>query len=172
MSSSSSPFRGGNFDLLYSLCTQTAVHRLLRELQQSALSSNVNADTIKFQFLTQFYLDNGPLYFDGDQNYGIGDDFIDVLLRSWPTLAGTGGRVGLKDPLHVAERIVRIRSDVALEWMGMLREVSEDHEILNDALFCVMMTRTMDESGNVDDVVNIQEEMTLDELADGTGAFD
>jgi hypothetical protein len=117
-------------------------------------------------------LDNGPLYFDGDQNYGIGDDFIDVLLRSWPTLAGTGGRVGLKDPLHVAKRIVRIRSDVALEWMGVLREVSEDHEILNDALFCVMMTRTMDESGNVDDVVNIQEEMTLDELADGTGAFD
>jgi len=35
-----------------------------------------------------------------------------------------------------------------------------------------MMTRTMDESGNVDDVVNIQEEMTLDEPADGTGAFD
>lgn len=170
--SSSSPFRRGNFDLLYSLCTQTASHRLLRELHQSASSSNVNDDVITYQFFKHFYMDNGPLYFDGDQNYGRGDDFIDALLRSSPTLVGTGGRIGLKDPLRVAERIITLRSEIALEWMELLREVPDDHKVLNDILVRVVMTRTMDESGNVNDVVNIQEETTLDELADGTGAFD
>ena len=37
---SSSPFRRGNFDLLYSLCTQASAHRLLRELRQSTSSSS------------------------------------------------------------------------------------------------------------------------------------
>jgi hypothetical protein len=169
---SSSPFRRGNFDLLYSLCTQTAAHRLLRELNQSASSSNINDDLITYQFFKHFYMDNGPAYFDGDQNYGRGDDFIDALLRSSPTLVGSGGRIGMKDPLRVAERLITLRSEIALEWIEMLREVPEDHKVLNDVLVRVMMTRTMEESGNVNDVVNIQEETTLDKLADGTGAFD
>ena len=59
----------------------------------------------------------------------------------------------------MAERIITTRCDVALEWMGLMGEVSEDH-------------RSMDESGSVDDIVSISEETTLDELADDTGAFD
>ncbi|KAL3770183.1 hypothetical protein ACHAW5_009278 [Stephanodiscus triporus] len=181
---SSSPFRRGNFDLLYSLCTQAAAHRLLRELQQSASSSTtttknnyVNDDVIAFQWFKRFYVDNAPLYFDGDQNFGRADDFIDALLRTSPTLVGGGDGdanaiVGLTDPLRVAERIVAIRGDISSEWRGMMGEVTEDHRMMNEVLFRVMMGRAMDESGNVDDVVDIREETTFEELADDTGAFD
>jgi hypothetical protein len=177
-SSSSSPFRRGNFDLLYSLCTQAASHRLLRELQQSATANNNNVDddVIAFQWFKRFYADNAPVYFDGDQNFGRADDFIDALLRTPPALVGGGGgadaSVGLTDPLRVAERIIAARVDVASEWMGMMGEVAEDHRALNDVLVRVVMGRTMDESGNVGDVVDIREERTFDELADDTGAFD
>jgi len=181
-SSSSSPFRRGNFDLLYSLCTHAASHRLLREMQQSTTANNnynnnVNDDVVAFQWFKGFYVDNAPLYFDGDQNFGRADDFIDALLRTPPTLVGGGGGdanavVGLTDPLRVAERIIAMRGDVASEWMGMMGEVAEDHGVLNDVLFRVMMGRTMNESGNVGDVVDIREEVTFDELADNTGAFD
>lgn len=183
-SSSSSPFRRGNFDLLYSLCTHAASHRLLREMQQSATANNnnnvnvnVNDDVVAFQWFKRFYVDNAPLYFDGDQNFGRADDFIDALLRTPPTLVGGGGDannavVGLTDPMRVAERIIAARVDVASEWMGVMGEVEGDHGVLNDELFRVMIGRTMDESGDVGDVVDIREEVTFDELADNTGAFD
>ena len=74
--------------------------------------------------------------------------------------------------MRVAERIIAARVDVASEWMGVMAEVEGDHGVLNDELFRVMMGRTMDESGDVGDVVDIREEVTLDELADNTGAFD
>ena len=72
----------------------------------------------------------------------------------------------------MAERIITTRCDVASEWMGLMGEVSEDHRVLNDVLVRVVMGRSMDKSGSVDDVVSISEETTLDELADDTGAFD
>ncbi|KAL3817463.1 hypothetical protein ACHAXA_001470 [Cyclostephanos tholiformis] len=183
---SSSPFRRGNFDLLYGLCTQAAAHRLLRELQHSASSSSsssssssttsVNDDIIAFQWFKQFYSNNAPLFFDGDQNFGRADDFIDALLRTPPRLVGVGGDanaiVGLTDPLRMVERIIATRCVVASEWIGMMGEVSEDHRILNDVLIRVVMGRSMDESGNVDDVVCIREETTFEELADDTGSFD
>lgn len=190
-SSTSSPFRRGNFDLLYGLCTQAAAHRVLRELQNSASSSspsstttkgNVNDDVVAYQWFKRFYANNAPAYFDGDLNFGRADDFIDALLRTPPTLVGgigfvVGGDasdapVGLTDPLRMAERIITTRCDVASEWMGLMGEVSEDHRVLNDVLVRVVMGRSMDESGSVDDVVSISEETTLDELADDTGAFD
>ena len=50
------------------------------------------------------------------------------------------------------------------------REVKDDHLELNDVLFRVMMGRTIDESGN--EVVEIQEETTMEDLSDSTGAFE
>jgi hypothetical protein len=179
-SASSSPFRRGNFDLLYGLCTQAAAHRVLRELRNSASSSstksNVNDDVVAYQWFKRFYANNAPVYFDGDRNFGRADDFIDALLSTSPTLVGGVGVgvgdanhavVGLTDPLRMAERIIATRCDVASEWMGLMGEVSEDHRILNDVLVRVVMGRSLNESGNV-----MSEETTFDELADGTGAFD
>jgi hypothetical protein len=68
----------------------------------------------------------------------------------------------------MAQRIVSTQNDVALEWMGMMEEVEEDHGIMNDVIFRVMMGRTMEESGNVYDV----NETTFEGSADGSGAFE
>ena len=193
-SSSSTPFRRGNFDLLYSLCTQAASHRLLRELQQSssASSSSSNYDDTKnnnyndnatYQWFKKFYIENVPIYFDGDQKFGRADEYLNALLNTPPSLiemspsassslSSSDYDYGLIDPLQITQRIITIRSTIANEWQGMMREVTTDHGILNDVLFRVMMGRSLDESENVNDMVEIQEEITLDELDDSAGEFE
>eukprot|EP00585_Thalassiosira_rotula_P013413 CAMPEP_0196131734 /NCGR_PEP_ID=MMETSP0910-20130528/1614_1 /TAXON_ID=49265 /ORGANISM="Thalassiosira rotula, Strain GSO102" /LENGTH=550 /DNA_ID=CAMNT_0041391239 /DNA_START=18 /DNA_END=1667 /DNA_ORIENTATION=- len=157
---SSSPFRRGNFDLLYSLCTQASAHRLLRELQQSKSSSSSLENDVTYQWFKRFYIEQASIHFDGDQGFGRADDFIDALLRTPPSLVelsdGSKTVVGLTDPLRIAERIIALRSEIATEWKGMMRGVTEEHMELNDVLFRVMMGRTIDESGN--EVVEIEEE--------------
>ena len=190
-SSSSTPFRRGNFDLLYSLCTQAASHRLLRELQQSSSSSSSNYDTnnnnndnATYQWFKKFYIENVPIYFDGDQKFGRADEYLNALLNTPPSLiemspsassslSSSDYDYGLIDPLQITQRIITIRSAIANEWKGMMREVTNDHGILNDVLFRVMMGRSLDESENVNDsVVEIQEEITLDDLDDSAGEFE
>ena len=189
-SSSSTPFRRGNFDLLYSLCTQAASHRLLRELQQSSSSSSSSSnydtknnnynDNATYQWFKKFYIENVPIYFDGDQKFGRADEYLNALLSTPPSLiemspfaSSSDYDYGLIDPLQITQRIITIRSAIANEWQGMMREVTNDHGILNDVLFRVMMGRSLDESENVNDsVVEIQEEITLDALDDSAGEFE
>lgn len=161
---SSSPFRRGNFDLLYSLSTHASAHRLLRELQQSRSSSSSfssttkssSSDDITFQWFKKFYTERVSEYFDGDQPFGRGDDFIDALLTTSPSLVemSDGITIGLTDPLRIAERIIEIRSRVAQEWKSMMREeVKNDHLEMNDVLFRIMMGRTMEDSREGDGAV-------------------
>jgi hypothetical protein len=177
----SSPFRRGNFDLLYSLSTHASAHRLLRELHQSISStsssstSSKSSDDITYQWFKRFYTERVSEYFDGDQPFGRGDDFIDALLTTPPSLVemSDGVTIGLTDPLSIAERIIEIRSVVAQEWKSMMRdEVKNDHLRMNDVLFRVMMGRTMDESGGDGVAGEIQEETTTEVLANTTGAFE
>lgn len=170
----SSPYRRGNFDLLYSLCTQASAHRLLRGLQEQASSSSSSPeDGVAYRWFRKFYAERAPEHFDGDQAFGRADDFVDALLSTPPSLveASDGsGSVGLTDPLRMAESIIGIRSDVAREWKALMGEVRADHSRLNDVLFRVMTGRTFDESGN--DAVEIQEETTMEALSDSAGAFE
>lgn len=157
--SSSSPFRKGNFDLLYSLCTQASTHRLLRELQ------SFSPEDVSFRWLKRFYTERVSEYFDGDQPFGRADDFIDELLRSPPSFIELSDRksVGLTDPLRLAERIIAIRSETAEEWKNVMREVKEDHLRLNDILVRVMLGKAIDGSASEDErIVKIVEERTLD----------
>jgi hypothetical protein len=166
---SSSPFRKGNFDLLYNLCTQASVHRLLRELRESKV------DSVSYRWLVRFYSERVSEYFDGDQAFGRADDFIDALLRSPPSLVSMddGRSLGLTDPLRIAERIIAKRSEVANEWIDMMKEVKADHLMLRDLLFRVMMGKAIDHSGNfVDEEVTIEEETTWEPLADDAGMFE
>ncbi len=162
---SSSVFRKGNFDLLYNLCTQASVHHLLRELRESKV------EKISYQWLQTFYSERAGSYFDGDQPFGRGDDFIDALLRSPPSLVSMddGRTLGLTDPLRLAERLIAKRSEIAFAWIDEMREVKNDHLALNDKLFRVMMGKAV----NVQDeeAVTIEEERTWD-LADDTGMFE
>ncbi|KAL7534419.1 hypothetical protein ACHAWF_004830 [Thalassiosira exigua] len=163
---SSSPLFRGNFDLLYSLCTQAATHRLLRDLRSHS------ENDITYRWFRRFYAENAPSHFDGDQPFGRADDFLDSLLRSPPSLVepSDGGRGGLTDPLWIAEKIIAARSEIATEWKDVMGEIKQDHLKMSNELFRVMMGRTMDESGN--DVIEIEEERTMEDLSDSTGAFE
>jgi hypothetical protein len=97
----SSPFRRANFDLLYNLCTQAAIHRILREDRAKAKEHH----SVPFCFLRDFYTERAAEYFDGDLQYGRADDFIEELLQKSPAVLSTeDGRTGLTDPLGAAEK--------------------------------------------------------------------
>mmetsp|Transcript_1290 Transcript_1290/g.2163 ORF Transcript_1290/g.2163 Transcript_1290/m.2163 type:complete len:558 (+) Transcript_1290:3-1676(+) len=166
-STESSPFRKGNFDLLYNLCTQASVHRLLRELRESKV------DSVSYQWLLKFYSERLSEFFDGDVAFGRADDFIDALLRSPPSLVSMddGRSLGFLDTLRIAERIIAKRSEVAHEWIGMMKEVKADHLVFNDLLFRVMMGKAIDATESNEEVI-IEEETTFEPLGDDAGAFE
>merc|ERR1719491_1358645 len=80
----SSPFRRSNFDLMYNLCTQAAIHRILRERKAANREREVS-----FIFLRDFYTGRAEEYFDGDLQSGRADDFIDDLLQTSPSILST-----------------------------------------------------------------------------------
>jgi len=149
----SSSFRKGNMDLLYNLSTQAAIHRLLKQL----MSDECNIDNkwrradrasirtynkMCFRWLRDFYVARVGHFFDGDLPFGRADDFFKEWLqqssfrildetRTAPTSAGSGEALSNKnkvDPLRLAEEMVRIRSDIVMEWRKTCRLVpEEDH---------------------------------------------
>lgn len=134
----SSPFRRSNFDLLYNLCTQAAIHRLLRE--KKALGEE---RSVPFCFLRDYYTQTAERYFDGDLPYGRADDFIDELLQTAPSLLTTeDGKAGLVDPVGAAEDIIRMRKEVATSWKTTMQRVSEDHTELRVSLLSNQMEST------------------------------
>jgi hypothetical protein len=119
----SSPFRKGNFDLLYSLCTQESVHRLLREFAETGAQKEVS-----FAWLRDFYTERVADYFDGDQRNGRADDFLEELLRTSPSVVITDdGKGGLADPLGLAEQIIETRNKVVEDWKVLMERVPQDH---------------------------------------------
>ena len=132
-STGSSPFRYGNFDLLYNLCTQASIHYLLKDVQTSVGTSKKN---VSFEWLHEFYKDRVSEYFDGNQKYDRADDFMDDLLRSSPSIvvntdeeeAGSEGKRSVfVDPMGLAEQIIGIRSQILQEWMYIMPNIPEHH---------------------------------------------
>lgn len=154
----SSSFRKGNFDLLFNLSTQAAVHRLLKQLMSDECNIDNNcgrADraTIRsynnacFQWLRDFYMDRVGHFFDGDVPFGQADEFLQEWLKQPPHAISGDGAISEKqttrdttdifsgddllnrvDPTRLAEEMVRIRSDIVMEWRKMCRLVpEEDH---------------------------------------------
>jgi hypothetical protein len=131
----SSPYRRSNFDLLYNLCTQAAIHRLLREKKAAGEERGV-----PFCFLRDYYTQTAEHYFDGDLPYGRADDFIDELLQTAPSLLTTeDGKNGLVDPVGAAEDIIRMRKEVAMNWKTTMQRASEDHTEIRVALLSNQM---------------------------------
>lgn len=115
--------RRGNFDLLYNLCTQASCHRLLRDLREAGKD-----EALSFEWLRDFYLSRLADYFDGDQNYGRADDFLEELLRAPPSvITKEDGTAGLADPMALAERIIQKRNEIVQEWKAIMARVPQDH---------------------------------------------
>lgn len=130
----SSPSRRANFDLLYNLCTQESIHRLLRIL---ADGRSKQAET-SFAWLREYYCDRVEEFFDGDLSYGRADDFIEELLLTSPSVImekKSGKVIGLADPLGLAEQIIEIRHYVCNEWKETMMQVPEAHTEIRKALF-------------------------------------
>lgn len=106
----SSPLRRANFDLMYNLCTQAAIHRILRAhkkecehrnkynnkksggIQDSSLFTSKDWNIL---FLKQFYMDRVEEYFDGNLEYGQADSFMDELLQTSPRIMSFSNLFGV-----------------------------------------------------------------------------
>lgn len=140
-SGAASPFRQGNFDLLYNLCTQASIHRTLREFREEGGDKE-----IPFAWLRDFYSDRVTEYFDGNQQYGRADDFIEELLLSSPSVIYTDdGKAGLADPMGLAEEIIQKRREIVVEWKELMANVPQDHA---DGIRRILLNKQMESWGS------------------------
>jgi hypothetical protein len=134
----SSPCRRSNFDLMYNLCTQAAIHRILRQKK-----ANGEEREVSFIFLRDFYVGRAEEYFDGNLLFGQADDFVDDLLQTSPSLLTTDHGVnGLVDPVGAAEMIIKMRKEVAEDWKDLMKQVPEDHTSIRQALVSSQIQRS------------------------------
>jgi len=119
----SSPYRKGSFDLLGLLATQESIHRVLREYREAGEEREVS-----FEWLRNFYVSRVSEYFDGSQEYGRADDFLEELLLTAPAMKEMDGKLGFIDPMRIAEDIIATRSEVAKDWKDIVEKVpTVDH---------------------------------------------
>ena len=128
-----SPLRQGNFDLVNLLTLQEAIHRVLRDLRNDGSSG-----VATFDFLLEFYKDRLKSCFDGDGRWYRDEVFLNDLMSSSPKVIASG----LIDPVGIAEKIIRARGDVALEWSDLAANVPQDHMELRR----VILNQRMDAS--------------------------
>ncbi|KAG7373433.1 hypothetical protein IV203_034157 [Nitzschia inconspicua] len=136
-----SPLRKGNFDLVYNLCTQASVHRLLKQFMDAG-----DAKEVSYAWLNEFYRDRVADYFDGDQPYGRADDFVEELLRSSPSvIRREDGKMALADPFGLAEQIIATRDEIVSEWKEAMRQVPADHQ---DGIQRILLNKQMEAWGS------------------------
>lgn len=131
---SSSPYRKGSFDLLVLLATQESVHRVLRQYREIG-----EERIVSFEWLRDFYIDRVAEYFDGSQEYGRADDFLEELLLTPPSMKEVDGKIELVDPLRVAEDIIRARSEIGQDWREIVEGVPVEHTDLRKSILSIRM---------------------------------
>jgi hypothetical protein len=119
---SPSPLRKGNFDLLTLLTTQEAVHRILNDPER-----HKGADALGNKFLKDFYLARLVSHFTGSQRYRRADHFFEEMLSTGPVLQTLDGETALVNPAGMAEIVIKMRGQVAREWMEVAQGVPEEH---------------------------------------------
>lgn len=148
---SSSAYRTGSFDLLGLLATQESIHRVLRNYRRDSS----RGESSSWQWLYQFYVARIPTYFDGNQEYGRADDFLEELLLTPPsvvfasskTSASTTSGVNFIDPMRMAEDIIAMRSQVVLDWKEIVSRVTvQDHVDLVKMSLAIRMGHTLERS--------------------------
>ena len=133
----SSPLRKSNFDLLFLLSTQEAVHRTLKAYMKKGEKLKTH-----FLWLRNFYTSRLEKYFDGNQRFGSSDDFLDDLLLTPPAIQSVSeGVYGLVDPMLITEDIINARVQVLVEWKCILDSVSNEHKDLKRQIFIKQMDK-------------------------------
>ena len=178
----SSSFRKGNLDLIFNLSTQAAIHRLLKQLMSDECIVDANCgradraailsyNNACFRWLRDFYVDRVGDFFDGDVPFGRADDFFMEWLQqssfgisdgatSKTSSTSDQGFLNKVDPLHLAEKMVRIRSDILMEWRKICRLVpEEDHGWIR----LLIMEKRAEEGEGDDSIRGISGNIGLDD---------
>ena len=138
----SSPYRKSSFDLLGLLATQESIHRVLREYREAGEERDVS-----FEWLRGFYVSRVSQYFDGSQEYGRADDFLEELLLTAPAMKEMNGTLGFIDPMRIAEDIIATRSEVAKDWKDIIEKVpTVDHAQLRTIALQIRMGTLFEKS--------------------------
>lgn len=153
----SSSFRKGNFDLLGLLATQESIHRVLRKYKTEA--TTYGELNVSFEWLKQFYVARVPTHFDGNQEYGRADDFLEELLITAPSLKVADGNVlGFIDPMRMAEDIIATRSQVAHDWKDVIANVpTKDHADLRSMCLSIRMGKTIERSPSIEEPIRVDD---------------
>jgi hypothetical protein len=153
----SSSFRKGNFDLLGLLATQESIHRVLR-LYRDAASTEFD---ISFDWLKQFYVARITSHFDGNQEYGRADDFLEELLIQPPSVKMSqknGKLLGFIDPMRMAEDIIAMRTQVAQDWKDIVMDVpTKDHAELRSMCLSIRMGKTIERSPSMEEPIRVDD---------------
>ena len=127
-----SPLRKGNFDLLLTLTTQEAIHRLLNNDDKLDDVDDVTMDPSSIQFLRNFYVQRIGTHFTGSQWYGRADSLLQELLTMSPSMIQVQDEtMALIDPLRIAELILKVRESVAIEWSDLTLDILQ-HDLHMD----------------------------------------
>lgn len=151
----SSSFRKGNFDLLGLLATQESVHRVLRQYRDAGATEF----DISFDWLKQFYVARVTSHFDGNQEYGRADDFLEELLLQPPSVKMKNGKLlGFIDPMRMAEDIIATRTQVAQDWRDIVTDVPmKDHADLRSMCLSIRMGKTIERSPSVEEPIRVED---------------
>lgn len=106
-----SPYRGGNHDLLKTLCVDVATGEVARELQASAGTAKAG------RFLHAFHAAH-PLAGEAVPAYHRADVFLTSLLEE-PFVISDGTLI---DTLDIASLVMRRRQQLASEWIASLAD--------------------------------------------------
>jgi len=133
-----SPLRKGNFDLLLTLTTQEAIHRILNSEDSGPRKSTVT-------FLYDFYQQRIETHFTGSNWYGRAEDFLEQLLQTPPaTIQIQEDDLALIDPMQVAELILTKREQVAEEWLELALDVGQSHTEIRRWQLSRLLARELD----------------------------
>jgi hypothetical protein len=109
---------------------------------------------VAFEWLRKFYTERVQKYFDGHGGFARADDFLEELLLTPPSVKkNVGGNADLIDPLRIGEDIIRMRTDVGLDFKDAVTNVPRDHIGLRK----VLLSKQMERWGNTPEPVEATE---------------
>jgi len=124
----SSPLRHSSYDLLKKALTRHAVRVLKRELHDEPSTRHAAV------WLGDFYLMRGAAFRSTEHNVAV--DFIGDLMNAPLSICESSGdpdSAKFIDPLALAERLLDVRQQTAVEWREVLADVPSDHIELHRA---------------------------------------
>jgi hypothetical protein len=120
-----SPLRSANFDLLKTAVTHAALWRLQKELDVEPTQKHAA------EWLALFAREHGSAFRGGAYGLRAGREFLLKMMDQPVKVSKSlGGKPRFVDPLSMAERLMDLREELALEWSEAMQHVPAEHVLL------------------------------------------